>query len=245
MLYDKVLRRTYPLQRDPSLRMKVLCTGVDTGGSDDATDNAYAWWHDMVSGSRTENRPALPATVLMLLKGGNRPSGRLLPAPTVDAKRQVKGAPECELWVPNVNRIKDVADFRLRRPEPGPAFIDLPREFAEPPHDKRIAELRAEEKVEGLWEKPEGVRNESWDLLVYALVVMLRLVGLDQNLTRVPQWARPPRPKAPDQALVPDEPSAEQQRTPNVQISRPSGGPASPGSSRPRPRRGIRVVRTS
>ena len=201
VLYSKVLSRRYPLQRDPSLSMRVLCTGIDTGGSDDATDNAYAWWHDMVTGSRKEKRPAVPATVITLLKGGNRPAGRLLPAPTVDAKRQVKGAPECELFVPNVNRMKDIADYRLRRPAAGPAYVGLPSDLS----DKHLAELRAEEKVEGLWEKPEGVRNETWDLFIYSLVVMLRLVGLDQNLTRVPQWARPPRPTAPTPVSPPDD----------------------------------------
>ena len=142
VLKTKVLARTYPLQRDPSLRMKIFCTGVDTGGSDDATDNAYSWWHDMI-------RAGVPSTAITLLKGGNRPNGRLLPAPTVDAKRQVKGAPECELFIPNVNRMKDIADYRLRRPEPGPAFVALPRNM----NPKHIAELRAEDKVEGLWEK--------------------------------------------------------------------------------------------
>jgi hypothetical protein len=57
----------------------------------------------------------------MLLKGGNRPKGKLIPPPTVDAKRQIADAPECELVVPNVNRFKSIADYRLRRPAPGPA----------------------------------------------------------------------------------------------------------------------------
>lgn len=242
VLYEKVLSRTYPLQRDPSLRMKVFCTGVDTGGSDEATDNAYAWWHDMTAGSRREKRAALPPTAVTLIKGGNRPKGKLLPPPTVDAKRQIKGAPECELWMPNVNRMKSIADYRLRRPEPGPAFIYLPREFGDPPLDRYVAELRAEEQVEGLWEKPEGVRNESWDLLVYSLVVMLRLVGLDQNLTKVPLWARPPRSRAPEPATLPTtEPAtpAEPIRRPSVQVSR-SIGPVPT-----KPRRGVRVVRSS
>lgn len=239
VLYEKVLSRTYPLQRDPSLRMKVFCTGLDTGGSDDATDNAYAWWHDMVTGSRKERRAPLPATAITLLKGGNRPAGRLLPAPTVDAKRQVKGLPECELWVPNVNRLKDMADYRFRRPTAGPAYVDLPRDLSA----KHIAELRAEEKTEGVWEKPEGVRNETWDLFVYALAVMLRLVGLDQNLSRVPMWARPPRPRAPDQAPSPDAAAApaEQPKRQTVQITRPSQPPLTP--SRPKPRRSVRIVR--
>lgn len=240
VLHEKVLRRTYPLQRDPSLRMKVLCTGIDTGGSDDATDNAYSWWHDMVTGSRKEARAAVPATVITLLKGGNRPNGRLLPAPTVDAKRQVKGAPECELFVPNVNRMKDIADYRFRRAVPGPAYVDLPSDMS----PKHLAELRAEEKVEGLWEKPEDVRNETWDLFVYALVVMLRLVGLDQNLSRVPQWARPPRPKGPAPVAPPPDDDAPLPTTPTspgptVTVSRRSG------PAKPKPRRSVRVVRSN
>ena len=241
ILYEKVLKRTYPLQRDPSLRMKVFCTGIDTGGSDDATDNAYAWWHDMVTGSRKERRAALPATSITLLKGGNRPNGRLLPTPTVDAKRQVKGAPECELFVPNVNRMKDIADYRFRRPVPGPAYVDLPVDLS----PKHIAELRAEEKVEGLWEKPEDVRNETWDLFVYALVVMLRLVGLDQNLSRVPQWARPPRPKGPAPVAPPPDddgspPPPPPPPRPGVSVTR-----AGSSASRQKPRRSVRVVRSS
>ncbi|MBD8548017.1 terminase gpA endonuclease subunit [Sphingomonas sp. CFBP 8760] len=250
VLYDKVLRRKYPLQRDSSLLVPIFCTGVDTGGSDDATDNAYAWWHDMVTGSVKQARKPVPATAITLLKGGNRPNGRLLPAPTVDAKRQVKGAPECELFVPNVNRVKIMADHRMRRPLKGPGFIDLPREFAEPAHSKHVAELRAEEQVEGIFVKPEGVRNESWDLLVYSIVVMLRLVGLDQNLGRVPAWARPPRPAAP---AIAEPPTAE-----NDDGSDPS--PPTPASSGPRvvqasrpaqrggrsgARRGVRVVRST
>lgn len=238
VLYEKVLKRTYPLQRDPSLRMRVLCTGIDTGGTDDATDNAYAWWHDMVTGSRKEGRPALPPTVIMLLKGGNRPNGKLLPPPTVDAKRQVKGLPECELYVPNVNRMKDIADWRLRRPVPGPAYVDLPSDIS----SKHIEEFRAEEKVEGLWEKPEGVRNETWDLFIYALVVMLRLNGLDQNLTRVPQWARPPRPKGPapvQAAAGDDQPPPPAADRPTVTVARKAQPP------KQKPRRGVRVVRSS
>lgn len=241
VLHEKVLSRTYPLQRDPSLRMKIFCTGIDTGGSDDATDNAYAWWSDMVTGSRKPRRAALPATAIMLLKGGNRPNGKLLPPPTVDAKRQVKNLPECELWVPNVNRMKDIADYRMRRPAPGPAYMDLPTDFPA----KAIAELRAEEKVEGLWEKPEGVRNESWDLFVYALVVMLRRIGLDQNLTNVPAWARPPKPKGPARVAEPiADPDGTQTPPPP-----PPAGPrivqAKPtGPTRPKPRRSVRTVRS-
>ena len=239
VLYSKVLARRYPLQRDPTLTMRILCTGIDTGGGDDATDNAYAWWHDMVTGSRKERRAALPASAVTLLKGGKPTQKLLLPSPTVDAKRQVKGAPECELFIPNVNRVKDIADYRLRRPIPGPAYVGLPQDLS----DKHLAELRAEEKEEGLWTKPEGVRNETWDLFIYALVVMLRLVGLDQNLTKVPQWARPPKPAAPTPVVqqvdddAPPPPPPPPARA-GVTVTRAAS------AVRAKPRRAVRTVRT-
>lgn len=248
VLHKKVLAKRYPLARDPSLSMRVLCTGVDTGGAEDATDNAYAWWHDMVTGSLAERRPALPASAIMLLKGGNRPNGVLLPRPTVDAKRQVEGAPECELVVPNVNRFKSIADYRIRRAAAGPAFIDLPREFADLPLGRLVnpyvAELRAEEEIEGRWEKPEGVRNETWDLLVYALVVIMKMVGRDPNLSAVPSWARPPRVAAPTIALPPptdDDPAPPPPRPAGPKVTR-QGTPARPSSAAPR--RGVRIVRS-
>ncbi|QCB42223.1 hypothetical protein E5673_08245 [Sphingomonas sp. PAMC26645] len=247
VLYKRVLAKRYPLQRDPTLSMRVMCTGVDTGGAEDATDNAYAWWHDMVAGNLAERRPALPATSIMLLKGGNRPSGKLIPPPTVDAKRQIADAPECELVVPNVNRFKTTADYRLRRTVPGPAFIDLPQEFADLPLGRLvnpwIAELRAEEQIEGLWVKPEGVRNETWDLFVYALVVIMKMVGRDPNLTAVPAWARPPRTAAPTIALPPptdDDPAPQPPRPAGPRVSRQ----ATPARPTPQgPRRGVRIVR--
>ena len=248
VLYRRVVTRRYPLARDPSLTMKVLCTGIDTGGTEDATDNAYAWWHDMVTGSLAEKRPALPASVLMLLKGGNKPDRVLLPRPTVDAKRQVEGAPECELVVPTVNRFKSIADYRLRRPAPGPAFIDLPREFADLPLNRLvnpwIAELRAEEQVEGLWIKPDGVRNETWDLLIYALAVLMKLIGRDPNLAAVPAWARPPRTAAPRAALPPstdDDPTPTPPATTGPKVTR-QGTHARPAQSGTR--RGVRIVRS-
>jgi len=245
VLYTKVLKRTYPLKRDPSIRVPVFCTGVDTGGTDDATDNAFAWWHDMMTGSRRERRPALSPTHITLLKGGNKPTGKILPPPTVDAKRQIPGSPQVELFIPCVNRVKFMADFRLRRMEPGPAYIGLPRDLSA----KHIAELRAEEEVEGVWEKPDGVRNESWDLFIYAIVVMIRLVGWDQNLTGVPLWARPPRPPAPIAAPPPspDDPNPTPPAPPSgprVTVSRPVGPPTRPGAGKSGARRGVRVVRS-
>ncbi|WP_193432550.1 terminase gpA endonuclease subunit, partial [Salmonella enterica] len=44
LLITDVLERAWPLVGDPEQEMSVLCMGVDSGGEDGVTDNAYAFW---------------------------------------------------------------------------------------------------------------------------------------------------------------------------------------------------------
>ncbi len=193
VLHPQVMSLTYPLAGAPHLRMKIFNTIVDTGGGgtadDTATDNAFAWWHSMVAGDIASGRPALPATAITLVKGGNNPKGKLLPPPTADVKRQIKGAPQAELYVPNVNRLKDIADRRLNRKDEGPGYISFPRDI----DHKHLAELKAENRIDGLWKREPHRNNETWDLYVYAYTVVLRFGGGDASFSWVPDWARPPR----------------------------------------------------
>jgi len=239
VLHAKVLSLTYPLAGAPHLRMKIFNTAIDTGGMDSATDNAFAWWHAMVSGDIGSGRAALPATAITLIKGGNKADAPLLRAPTVDAKRQIKGAPQAEMFIPNVNRFKDIFDTRLKRDDGGPGAIGLPVDM-EPRH---IAEMRAETNVGGQWIRESHVANETGDLYVYAYTVVVRFGGSDSSLSWVPEWARPPkgapRPAAPLVTAPSEEPAAEEP----APAARPE--PARPGVVRRQsPRRGVRVVRS-
>ncbi len=205
VIHTEVMARSYPLAGTPHLRMKLFNTIVDTGGGgtadDAATDNAFAWWHSMVLGDVASGRPPLSPTGITLVKGGNKPGARTLPQPTIDVKRQLKGAPPAEMYIPNVNRLKGILDRRLNRKDDGPGYIAFPRDV-DPRH---LAELRAETKVGEVWVREPHRNNETWDLYVYAYTVMLRFGGGDATLAWVPDWARPPKggPVRLDPALRP------------------------------------------
>lgn len=196
VLHPRVLAKRYPVAGAPNLFVKPLCTVLDTGGMDSATDNAFAWWHSMVSGDVGSGRAPVPETALMLYKGGNKADGKLLPTPTPDAKRQMPGAPPCLLYVPNANRIKDMADVGLRRSDGGPGSIvfpgdlDVDQQLIVAPY---IAEFTAEEKIDGVWTRPKDTKNETLDLYVMARSALIRFGGHDHSLSWVPSWARPPR----------------------------------------------------
>jgi phage terminase large subunit GpA-like protein len=197
VLHEKVLSKRYPVAGAPQLLVKPIGTVLDTGGMDGATDNAFAWWGSMVTGDVGSGRKPVPHTAITLFKGGNRAGGKLLPPPTIDAKRQIKGAPQCELYIPNVSRLKDMADVGLRRDDGGPGSIVFPGDVDK--HDELlaapwIAEMKAEAKnAEGVWERPPNTPNETLDLYTMARTVLLRLGGVDHSLNWVPSWARPPR----------------------------------------------------
>ncbi len=216
VLLPKVMLRRYPVAGQPHRSLAIVNTAIDTGGLEGVTDNAFSFWHT-VYGSR--GRAGL--TSLTLVKGGSNPRGRMLPPPTVDTKRRLKGHPDPELFVPNVNRVKDMLNGRLHREEPGPLFLHLPRGM-EPTH---IAELTAEQKVNGLWVRKPGEANETWDLWVYNAVALMRHGASDPTLNWVPDWARPQ-----------DKPAGEP-RSPEIEVKQVRAGPRRKLRTRVRGRR--------
>lgn len=256
VLHQQVLSLTYPMADGRAGRMKIFCTAVDTGGLDNATDNAFQWWHAMVTGDVGSGRPKVPATALTLIKGNNRPQDKLLPPPTIDAKRQIKGAPQAELYRPNVNRVKDITDTRLKIADGGGGSITFPgdtlprrRGEAQPALVAApwIAEMRAEENIDGQWTRPDHRANETLDLYVYAFTVVLRFADGDASMAWVPEWARPPR-GAPRKLPAPVQAPAEERdddtppREPSPAPAAPSPSPGSP-QRRGGPRRSVRVHR--
>jgi phage terminase large subunit GpA-like protein len=254
VLHPRVLAKRYPVAGAPHLFVKPLCTVVDTGGMDSATDNAFAWWHSMVAGDVGSGRAPVPPSALMLYKGGNKATGKLLPPPTIDAKRQLPGAPPCELWVPNANRIKDMADTGLRRGDGGsgsiafPGDIDGDLQLLAAPY---IAEFTAEEKIDGAWTRPKDTKNETLDLYVMARSALIRFGGHDHSLSWVPAWARPPRLRPlsrPEAAMAESAAHAEvmkENQTPMAEIPKvnPMQAFSASVSSSCRPRPKVRVVR--
>lgn len=241
VLHGRLLSRSYPMAGAPHLKMKIFNSSVDTQGLDNATDNAFAWWHAMVKGDVGSGRPALPATAITLLKGGNKPKGKLLPPPTIDAKRQIKGAPQAELFIPNVNRFKDIADVRLKRGDDGPGSIGFPRDLpqADDGSFPYLAELRAEANIDGQWTREPHRANETWDLYIQSCAVLARFGGNDASMAWVPEWARPPR-DAPRALTAPAPTDEEPGGAPPRDMPPPAPRIM---AGRGRPKRTIRVSR--
>lgn len=146
-----------------------LCVAIDTGGGGDkeeatATENAKKFWRMAVSAGVHRNR-------IMLLKGRSDPKAELVKIGQF-SDRKVKGTPQRAgpvLWLVNVHKIKNIMDARLRRRDPGPGRVHLPKNFEE----QHLQELTAEELVRGKWKKVRA-RNETWDLVIYAWAALIK-----------------------------------------------------------------------
>ncbi len=146
----------------------LLGVAVDTGGSDkagdQATEGAKFFFAAAVAQGVHERR-------ITLLKGGSKVTAPLMP-PGQFADQKIKGGAKrrsARLWIPNVHKIKNIIDARLRRTAPGPGFVHLPGDLS----PEYVEEIAAEELIDGKWKK-RRTRNETWDHLVYGEATMLR-----------------------------------------------------------------------
>jgi phage terminase large subunit GpA-like protein len=195
-----------------------LTVQLDIGGGgvkgEGATEFAKRFWELARAAGVHKSR-------ITLTKGGNSLTGDLMPrAKFADQRR--RGGPKrtsAELWLPNVHRIKNVIDARLRRADPGPGYIHLPggrtggRELRAGVDeggtgrllDQHVDEITAEELQKGKWVKVRP-RNETWDLLVAAYAAILR-PPFAQSRTHM-RWV-PAAYRVPDQK--PDDQKPESQ----------------------------------
>jgi len=146
----------------------ILSVAVDTGGSDRSGDQATEGAKYFFQAAKALGVKPQRVT---LLKGGSKVNAALMP-PAKFADQKLKGGPRrlsARLWLPNVHKIKNMIDARLRRDEPGPGYIHLPEDLAE----EYVDEITAEEMVKGKWTKRRA-RNETLDHLVYAEAAILK-----------------------------------------------------------------------
>ena len=201
--------RRYPLADGSGKSPPPLTVQLDVGGGgakgEGATEFAKAFWEAAKAIGVHKSR-------ITLTKGGNSPIKELMPrAKFADQKR--RGGPKrasAELWMPNVHRIKNIIDARLRRTDPGPGYIHLPggktgggtlkasqdEGASGRLLDMHVDEIAAEELQKGKWVKVRP-RNETWDLLVAAYASLLR-PPFAQSRTHM-RWV-PAAYRVPDQA---------------------------------------------
>lgn len=201
----------------------VLSVIVDTGGSDrkgdQATEGAKFFWNAARALGVHANR-------ITLVKGASKATGALMP-PAQFADQKLKGGARktsARLWLPNVHKIKNMIDARLRRDEPGPGYIHLPEDLTE----DHVAEITAEEMVKGKWEKKRA-RNETWDHLVYNEAGLLKppFAQSKTDMRWIPrgfaiQWPnKSDYPAAPAAAPAPAPAAVEQTPTPATPVRPP------------------------
>lgn len=179
LLTRRLVMATYKTSDGRELR--VLRTGVDTGGEDGVTHNAYMWY-------RSLRRMGLASRV-MLLKGGSHADERPM---FKGSARLNNGKPmhDMPLWILNTDYFKDLVSGSLRRVAPGPGYFHPARWLPEQYYEELRAEVRDQK---GKWKKIRP-RNEALDLWVYALAVVESLgYGPKGRMTwdNPPLWAAP------------------------------------------------------
>lgn len=184
VLNDRVLRATYRTS-DPDRELRVKVAGVDTGGEDGVTSNAYAW-------ARRVRKLGLSPR-LRLLKGASTKADWHIRETKVGG---VQGQGDLTLHLLEPNKFKDMVSAGLQRRAVGPNYYHFPLPRSERnPHGWLAAaffdELRAEVRNEhGVWEQIKK-RNESFDLC-YMIRALCMMLGADKRefWQSPPAWAR-------------------------------------------------------
>jgi phage terminase large subunit GpA-like protein len=165
LLIDHVINRSFPVQGGGS--MVPFRTGIDTGGKDGVTGQAYDFWLRVRRLNRLDKR-------IVLLKGGRKTDAPLTSNSLIEADRRGRKLKKgIKLTTANVAAIKSMADIRLRMKAPGPGYIHLSKHLP----DRYFEEVTAEVHGPNGWDKLRP-RNEAWDLLIYCLAVFIRIGGL-------------------------------------------------------------------
>ena len=202
LILREILLRTYPLVDGSGRRMAIKATVCDSGGADGVTANAYAFWRWLRSGPQPNDAdsdewqddwtPGLTGR-FALYKGDVRSDSRVrLSFPESTQKGRASGARgEIPVLLASSNMLKDQLSGLLDRESKGTGRIHFPNWLPMSFFRELCVEVRG---VDGKWVNPKGYRNESWDLLVMALAVMIepRYIGSERiDWSNPPDWAAP------------------------------------------------------
>lgn len=180
LLITDVLEKTYSLEVNPQRSMPVLCVGVDTGGEDGVTDNAYKFW-------RKCRREGMGRKVY-LFKGDSTARAKLFvrtfPDNTGRSDRKASARGDVPVYLLQTDQLKDRIHNALSRETPGPNFIHFPDWVGEWFYDELLYEERG---ADGKWRKPGKGANEALDLMCYC-----HALALLRGYERIKDWSKPP-----------------------------------------------------
>lgn len=155
---------------------------VDSAGAPGVTANAYAFYRQM-------RKEGLGHRVFLAKGiGGLNQQRALYAAPEKVLGDRRKRTTDLRIVSVGTDPLKDEVALALTRREPGPRAYHLPAGLS----DALFAEFCAEVRTDDGWDvRRGGLRNESLDLAVYALALMIVLKGEKIDWERPPEWALP------------------------------------------------------
>ena len=167
LLVEEVLEKTYPLADGSGRHMSIKAVGCDSGGAEGVTSKAYDFWRWL----RDDNGKGHHSR-FQLIKGApskDAPRVRIAYPDSERKDRKAQARGEIPLLEINSNIVKDQINGMLGRTEPG-NNVHFPDWLPNWVYAELCAEIR---NVKGQWERSGKARNETWDLLAYAVAVAI------------------------------------------------------------------------
>lgn len=166
-------------------KLKNLFLAVDYGGKAGVHSRSLAWWRRL--------RTAGKGSRVRLVRGEGRAFDAKIPRvretypDTSSRKKQISAARgDVPILALHVNALKDAVFANLNREEIGPGYIHLPEWLKVSYLEEIVSEIRGDKN----WECPRGLRNETWDLMVYALAIAIFLEADKIDWEHPPGWAK-------------------------------------------------------
>lgn len=186
LLIESVIEKSYELDDGSGRRMQVKATACDSGGQEGVTPMAYNFWR-FLRDDEGHNAKGHHKR-FQLVKGVPLPAAPRVKIAYPDSTRKDRHAGargEIPILEINSNMVKDQVSGILNRTTGSGQTVHLPAWLP----NSIFAELTAENRTAKGWEKPQKARNETWDLLVYA--VALALISRHAHIEHI-DWGEPP-----------------------------------------------------
>lgn len=185
VLIEQVMLRQYPMASDTSGLMRAVVTFCDSGGAEGVTNNAYDFWRKL-SRASMGNR-------FRLCKGAASPDAPRWEQTFPDSRgrndRRSNARGDVPVYMLNTNVFKDVLDGAIKRADPGPHYMHVPR-WIDPDFYKELAAEERDPRT-NRWVNRNNRANHAIDLDVYARAAAV-ILGIERiNWTNPPPFCGP------------------------------------------------------
>ena len=198
VLLPHVIQKTYPLIDGSGRHMRIRATVCDSGGMDHATANAYdfvRWLRRGPSDEDTDRDIYAPiwergvGNHFQLYKGDrnmNAPRTRITHPDSQRKDKFARARGEIPVMMVNTTTVKNHLDGILNREEYKSGSIFFPDWLDFTFYKELCVEIKNEK---GQWENPNNYHNESWDLFVMTLALMVERTHVGYETI---EWSDPP-----------------------------------------------------